>query len=122
MILVTGARDLADPRPVAEALSQYQGAVLVVHGAACGTDALAAQYAAGRGWGMLPMPAQWELYGNAAGPRRNQVMLNVTIALGDCGYRAVVHAFPGPRSRGTWDMVRRAREAGLDVRVHDVCC
>ena len=51
-------------------------------------------------------PADWKLYGRSAGPIRNQEMLDSGIDL--------VIAFPG--GRGTADMVRRARKAGVEVR------
>lgn len=58
-------------------------------------------------------PADWERYGKAAGPIRNQAM----VALG----ADLVLAFPLPGarslSRGTWDCVDRARIAGLRVEV-----
>lgn len=50
-------------------------------------------------------PAEWDKHGKAAGFIRNQDML-------DSGVDVVV-AFPG--GRGTADMVRRARKAGVEV-------
>lgn len=120
VILVTGTRNLTDLEPVRHALAPYEYPVLLMHGAARGLDTLAGLYATQRGWGCLPMPAQWARDGRTAGPKRNRAMLNVVIALENCGYRAVCRAFPGPRSRGTWDMVRRARAAGLEVHVHEI--
>lgn len=51
-------------------------------------------------------PADWGRYGKAAGPIRNQEMLESGIDL--------VIALPG--GRGTADMVRRAEGAGVPVR------
>jgi hypothetical protein len=50
--------------------------------------------------------ADWDGLGRKAGPIRNQRML-------DEGKPDLVIAFPG--GRGTADMVRRAREAGVEV-------
>lgn len=51
-------------------------------------------------------PGDWRRLGKAAGPIRNQRML-------DAGRPDAVIAFPG--GAGTADMVRRAREAGVRV-------
>jgi len=51
-------------------------------------------------------PADWETHGKAAGPIRNQRML-------DEGRPDLVVAFPG--GRGTSDMVARAKRAGVEV-------
>lgn len=51
-------------------------------------------------------PADWKRYGRGAGPVRNQQMIEEGGADGCI-------AFPG--GRGTADMVRRAKNAGLDV-------
>ena len=61
----------------------------------------------------VPMPAQWKTRGKSAGPDRNTEMLNVLLALRECGYDVEVLAFVLPSSRGTWDMVRKAQAAGL---------
>jgi hypothetical protein len=50
--------------------------------------------------------ADWNTHGRAAGPIRNQRMLDEVKP-------ELVVAFPG--GRGTADMVRRAREAGVNV-------
>jgi hypothetical protein len=51
-------------------------------------------------------PANWKKHGRAAGPMRNQQML-------DEGKPDLVIAFPG--GSGTADMVRRAKAAGVPV-------
>lgn len=61
---------------------------------------------------ILRFPAQWYKYGRAAGPIRNQQML-------DEGKPDLVLAFHSDleHSKGTKDMVTRARKAGIEVRV-----
>lgn len=78
----------------------------VVHGGATGADALARKWALSSGVVQVEYPAQWGRHGKAAGPIRNQTML-------DTEKPDVVVAFPG--GRGTADMVRRARAAGVLV-------
>src|SRR5690606_30354012 len=58
------------------------------------------------GWHVVAYPADWRRHGRAAGPIRNQEMA-------DAGADLCI-AFPG--GRGTADMVRRARAAGIPVR------
>jgi hypothetical protein len=74
-ILVTGSRDWTDRVLLAEALWQAalkQSEVVVVHGAARGADTLAGDIAHGRGWTPVPVPADWDQHGKAAGPIRNR--------------------------------------------------
>jgi hypothetical protein len=79
---------------------------LIIHGAASGADSFAQCWADSRKIVALPFKAEWETKGKAAGPLRNQRML-------DEGKPDLVVAFPG--GRGTADMVRRARAAGIRV-------
>lgn len=102
---VTGGRDYDDVTTVADVLSALPNAVLV-HGAASGADTLAARHWAGLGRPTEPHPADWTTHGKAAGPLRNQEMVDSHLDL--------LIAFPG--GRGTADMVRRAEAAGVPVR------
>lgn len=79
----------------------------LVHGGASGADSLAADVAARAGWRIEEHPADWGTHGRAAGPIRNQHMASLGADL--------LIAFPG--GRGTADMVRRARKAGIPVRI-----
>ena len=67
----------------------------------------------GASWEIESYPADWDRYGRSkAGGIRNQQML-------DEGKPDLVLAFPDPNSSGTWDMVRRARKAGVRTRVYE---
>ena len=79
---------------------------LVIHGAARGADALAGEWASFHGIQTVTVPANWKGDGLAAGPKRNQLMLDLLEP-------DQVVAFPG--GVGTADMVRRAEEAGVFV-------
>lgn len=111
-IIVCGGRNYSDRRCVFNTLDVIHAETpitILMHGDANGADRLASSWAT---WGgqaktkIETFPAQWMKYGFGAGPRRNQEML-------DAGPDLVV-AFPG--GRGTADMVRRARAAGVMVR------
>jgi len=80
---------------------------VLMHGNARGADGLADEWAAGKVQTATFTPA-WESHGRAAGPLRNQEML-------DAGPDLVV-AFPG--GRGTADMVRRAKT--VNVRIIEI--
>ena len=84
--------------------------VVIIHGKAAGADTLAGDWAIINWTEFEEYPADWQTHGRAAGPIRNQQML-------DEGKPDLVLAFPTERSRGTWDMVRRATKAGVPVRV-----
>lgn len=78
----------------------------IIEGGANGADKLGRIWAVFRNRGRVRFAAEWGRYGKAAGAIRNQQML-------DEGRPDLVVAFPG--GRGTADMIRRARAAGLEV-------
>lgn len=109
-ILICGGRDYAEWQRLAEVmllLREEFGKFDIVSGMARGADAMAARYAETFGLALHKFHADWTAHGKAAGPIRNQRML-------DEGKPDLVIAFPG--GRGTADMVRRARDAGIEVR------
>ena len=111
-ILVCGGRDYNDKEVIREKLTalkhMYPDAVLV-HGGAPGADSMAGWIGGTVGFEVEVHIAHWAKYGKAAGPIRNQEML-------DSGIDLVV-AFPG--GSGTADMVERARDAGVSVEIVD---
>lgn len=115
-VLVCGSRTFTDESIVTRVLHGFWDSTLtVIEGGAKGADALAAFWAQTRpdGVGHEQYPADWATHGKAAGPRRNQLML-------DEGKPDIVLAFvdkPLVESKGTADMVRRARMAGVTTYV-----
>jgi hypothetical protein len=116
-ILVTGSRNWTSVSRIADALDHAVDdfarmeklvcAPILVHGGCKGADLIAAEYWLGRL--VEEYPADWDTFGKAAGPIRNQQMVDLGAD--------ICLAFPMPDSRGTWDCVRRAREAGIPVKV-----
>jgi hypothetical protein len=107
-VLICGGRDYQD-WGVYDHLDRIHSArpfSSVITGGARGADLLAGYWAERRGIPSDIYPADWAGHGRAAGPIRNQKML-------DEGKPDLVVAFPG--GRGTADMVRRARKAGVAV-------
>lgn len=109
-IIACGGRDYADEGRVAEVLSEYQqiGELLIAQGCAPGADRLVQRWCSFHRIPCAGFLANWKVHGKAAGPKRNAVMLATVEP-------DLVIAFPG--GAGTADMVRRAREAGVEVRL-----
>jgi YspA, cpYpsA-related SLOG family len=84
---------------------------IIIHGGANGADTIAGDIAKKRFIPVKVYPADWKKHGKAAGSIRNQQML-------DEGKPDIVLAFPDPKSKGTWDMIRKANNAGIEVRVY----
>ncbi len=115
-ILVTGTRDMLTPgnkvainRPIWSEIrkARTQGRpVILVHGdCPTGVDAHVKSFRIGLDVTIEAHPANWAMLGKAAGPMRNQEMvdLGAEVCLG----------FPRPGSRGTHDCIRRAELAGI---------
>ena len=108
-IIVCGGRQYADRERVFAVLDMLHVEciiALVIHGGAPGADRLAADWAMLRVVPIAAYIAQWNRDGRAAGPIRNQLMLNEAKP-------SLVVAFLG--GRGTADLVKRARLAGVKV-------
>lgn len=110
-ILICGSRTWEDALAVREVIARLPDGTVVIHGAAPGADSVADQAARDRGLPRKAYPADWKAYGDAAGPIRNARML----AEGRPD-RVIAFRMPG-ESRGTDDMVRQARAAGIPVEV-----
>ena len=115
-VLICGGRDYNDRERLFEVLGDIIGygghpdcrRLEIIHGGAPGADKLADEFSDYAGHRTTVYKADWEKHGEAAGPIRNQQML-------DEGKPSLVIAFPG--GRGTADMIARARKAGVPVRV-----
>jgi hypothetical protein len=94
---------------------------IVIHGDAEGADTCADFEARARGFPVRSSPAQWHKYGPAAGPIRNQQMLDEEHPDKDGVPIGVFFAFAADfaTSKGTRDMVRRALLAGISGWVID---
>jgi predicted Rossmann-fold nucleotide-binding protein len=108
-VLVCGGRAFEDRQALNETLSRLReerGFSLVIAGGARGADTFAKEWAKAVGLPCDVYKADWEGLGRKAGPIRNQRML-------DEGKPDLVVAFPG--GKGTADMARRARAAGIEL-------
>lgn len=107
-VLVFGGRDFNDETAVFGALDCHvvPRRDTVIQGGAPGADRLAREWCRINFCRYENFPADWQKHGRAAGPIRNQQMI-------DEGRPTKAVCFSG--GRGTADMERRARAAGIPV-------
>ena len=109
-VLVCGSREFADRKLLYGTLDLECGSgTVIIHGGAPGADALAEEYAHWRGYATEVFHADWKTHGRAAGPMRNQKMIESNPDL--------VVAFPLANSVGTHDTLRRAKRARIKTLV-----
>ena len=109
-VLVTGGRDWNKRKVTYAALDQLNATYkfdTLIDGMAKGADEFAFEWALSRGIKTERYKADWDQHGRAAGPIRNQQMI-------DEGKPDLLVAFPG--GNGTADMIRRARDAGVEIK------
>ena len=116
-ILICGSRFYTDYSSILQYVRSLKDAainesIVIIAGGARGADTLAVKAAIACGFPFREYPAQWEKYGKKAGPIRNQTML-------DMGNPDIVVAFHEDieSSKGTKDMVSRAKKSGIPVVV-----
>ncbi len=115
-VLVCGDRNWKNMGVIERELKKFPSDTIVIHGAARGADTLGKFVAEKIGLKVINdgkgFPADWKRYGRAAGPIRNQQMI-------DEGKPDLVLAFHENlnASKGTRDMVNRAESVGIKVVV-----
>lgn len=121
--LVTGSRHLTGGL-VANTLERlYQlhfggiprPTIALLHGAGEGADTLADEWARGQRIRPFRFPADWQVYGDAAGPRRNGEMVKAATQLVEAGTDVVGVAFWDGRIKGcgTFDCMQKMTRVGL---------
>jgi predicted Rossmann-fold nucleotide-binding protein len=107
-VIVCGGRNYRNEAEIARRLGAFHarhGIECIIHGGYRGLDRLAARWGERNGIPTLAVLADWNRYGDAAGPIRNRAMLREK--------PDAVIAFEG--GNGTADMIRQALFAGLQV-------
>ncbi len=92
--------------------------VVIVEGGARGTDTMARIYAKARGLEYVEMKADWEKYGKAAGPKRNDAM--TAFVAEKCegnNNKGMALFFWDGKSRGTAQCIRSAKKRGIPVKI-----
>lgn len=113
-VLICGDRNWADYDKVLDVMKglgdKYED-LIIIEGGAKGADSLAKKAAIECDLEYKEFKANWKEYGRAAGPKRNQQMLEEKPDL-------VIAFHPNiDESKGSKDMVRRATKAGIDVSI-----
>lgn len=84
--------------------------IQIVSGCADGADSLGEKYATEKGYKIARFPAAWMEHGKGAGPIRNEEMAR---------YADACVVFMIGKSRGSSDMIRRAKNHDLKLRVYE---
>lgn len=112
-LLVCGDRNWSDGNAIRDVMRKLEPTV-VIEGEARGADTFARLCAAVLGIEVMRFPADWEKYGRSAGPIRNSQMLkegNPDVVVG--------FHYKIEESKGTRDMLTRAKKAGKATFIFD---
>lgn len=117
-VIIAGSRsfndqDLFDNTIHDVLLSYYTEELEIVSGGCTGADRMGEEYAEEWDIPLRVFNADWDAYGKAAGPIRNEQMAKYA-AEADEG---ILIAFPIGESKGTRNMISLARQYGLRVIV-----
>ncbi len=110
-VAVVGGRNFSNYKLMKTMLDIYNdkyGIAMIVSGGARGADTLAEKYAHENEIDLVVLMAKWSEEGKRAGPRRNvRIAEMVDVAL----------AFPDPKSKGTWHLVKTMKRFNKPVYV-----
>ena len=112
-VLICGDREWEDYWAIYDVISRLDRSSIIIHGAARGADTIAGTIAKKLGFKeVVAVPAEWKVYGKAAGPIRNKKMLELEPDL--------VIAFHNniENSKGTKNMKEIAEKKGVEVQVY----
>lgn len=113
-ILICGSREWTNFDKIKKILLEYPQSdeTTIIHGNCKGADKISGYLAKQLNMTIEVYPADWKKYGRAAGPIRNQQML-------DNGKPDICYAFHDciEKSKGTKDMVNRCKADGLTVNI-----
>lgn len=109
-VIIAGCREFTNYEFLVQSIYNlgYSDWTEVVSGGAKGADTLGEQFANNHSIPLKVFPADWNKFGNAAGPIRNNQM-----AL----YADALVAFWDGKSKGTKNMIETARKLGLKTEV-----
>jgi hypothetical protein len=119
-VVICGSRYWTDRERIKSVLYELPSDAVVIHGAARGVDTIAGEEAKALELSVIGVPADWDGYGKSAGGIRNQQMLEMLLRARFWADDVLVIAFHEDPNlgKGTRDMVRRAREANIEVKIY----
>lgn len=121
-VIIAGSRNFNDYDKMLKVLDEIGihlintiDKIEIVSGHARGADSLGERFAKSYGYPLKIFPANWDKYGKAAGAIRNEQMAKYASEAD----RGILVAFPLDESRGTRNMIKLAKQYGLEVDVID---
>ena len=121
-VIIAGSRNFNDYDKMLKALDDLGihliniiDKIEIVSGHARGADSLGERFAKDYKYPLKIFPADWDKYGKAAGAIRNEQMARYASEAD----RGILVAFPLGESRGTRNMIKLAKQYGLEVNVID---
>lgn len=119
-VIIAGSRQFNDYKLMLNTLDELGvhlintiDPVEIISGHAPGADTLGEKFAKAYGYPLKIFPAEWNKYGKAAGPIRNEEMAKYASEAD----RGILIAFPVGESRGTRNMIKLAKRYKLEVNV-----
>lgn len=112
IVLICGDRNWNNFNIIEDLILTLPKNTEIIEGDCRGADKISGYLGRKHGYTVIPVPADWNKYGLAAGPIRNQKMLDE--------YKPkLVVAFHNniEKSKGTKDMVKRAKKSGIPVKL-----
>lgn len=110
-VIIAGGRDFTNYEILKYSVNEKLSGITdieIVCGDARGADELGKWYANEMGLPFKVFPPDWSKHGKAAGPIRNQQMAD---------YADALIAFWDGKSKGTRDMIDKARAKKLDIQI-----
>jgi hypothetical protein len=112
IVLICGDRNWTNFKIIEDFIVTLPTGTVIVEGDCRGADKISGYLGRQHGYRVIAVSAKWEKYGDAAGPIRNQEMLDL--------YKPeLVVAFHNDieHSKGTKNMVTKATNAGIEVKI-----
>jgi len=116
-ILITGDRRWDDVLKMMEALTPFPPGTIIIHGACRGADVMAHALGEELGCVIRQYPANWLGLGRAAGPIRNQDMLDKEHTEDEKFDLCLAFHNKIKSSKGTKDMMSRCEALGIETRL-----
>ena len=121
-IIIAGSRQFNDYEKMLKTLDELGihlintiDPIEIISGHAPGADTLGERFAKAYDYPLKIFPADWKKYGRAAGPIRNEQMAKYASEAD----RGILIAFPIGESKGTRNMIKLAKQYGLDTYIEE---
>ena len=119
-VIIAGSRQFNDYKLMLNTLDELGvhlintiDPVEIISGHAPGADTLGEKFAKAYGYTLKIFTADWNKYGKAAGPIQNEEMAKYASEAD----RGILIAFPVGESRGTRNMIKLAKQYGLEIEI-----